>query len=314
MTDQPSTVCIKYGITVFAIAFTVGSAFLLLQPVGTSWYAAIPVFFAVSLVMSGLMIIFRSLTYGSTNTLTPFELGAASLSGLGLSFLVALIGIFLEGIIRTEYSGTDKWLSKTTIPEKEIQRLNAELELSEETYSFAFDLLEEVMDKDLLKGRRVDEVVPAIIYISARENKEPRTLDEIAAVSSATKKEIGNAYRFIGRNTDIRVMPPEAADYIERFADQLELSDSVKRTAEELIGDASDINITSGKSPRGLAATALFLAAYQEEERRSMNEISDVLNLTTITIRERAKEFVRELGIDDFPEHLKEGMEEYDTE
>ena len=128
-----------------------------------------------------------------------------------------------------------------------------------------------------------------------------------------TQKEIGNAYRFIGRNTDIRVMPPQAADYIERFADELELSDEVKQTAEKIVADASEANITSGKSPRGLAATALFLAAHQKGEKRSMNEMSDVLNLTSITIRERSKEFVRELGIKDFPDHLKEGMDEYNT-
>lgn len=59
-------------------------------------------------------------------------------------------------------------------------------------------------------------------------------------------------------------------------------------------------------SPTGIAAAAVYLAAYMKGEKRSLRETSDLLDVTTVTIRERAKDMIRELEIEDHPENFDE--------
>lgn len=207
------------------------------------------------------------------------------------------------------YTGVEKWLPEihdhVSYQLSEVQRAVSELELSQDVYNRILDLLETARDKNLMTNRAFDEMLGAIIYIASRESQDPRTMEEIAAVTGASKKRIGKSYRYIGRNTDIRVLPPEPKDFLPRFADRLQLGSAVMERAERIIQQAEEQSILSGKAPTGTAAAALFLAAAIEEDDRTMKEVSTLLDVTPITIRERTREFLEELDLENVPDHLQ---------
>ncbi|MDO8055382.1 MAG: transcription initiation factor IIB, partial [Candidatus Hermodarchaeota archaeon] len=47
----------------------------------------------------------------------------------------------------------------------------------------------------------------------------------------------------------------------------------------------------------GLAAASLYIASIQEGERRTQREIAEISRVTEVTVRNRYKELVRELGL-----------------
>lgn len=303
---RPEDVYIQYGVIVLP-AFVLYLVHYLRMPAGSPWSSSIHVFLAASFVISLSMITYR-IFGNAAEGVTMYEVGAASLSALGLSVVVAVIGMFLSGT-RADYDGVDKWLPDTDKPEEEVQRIIVELELSEEVEIEALKMLEKSVDEGVLRGRGMNAVVPAVIYIAARENDDPRTLDEVASVSRATKKDIGRAYRHIGREMEFRVIPPSPVDYIDRFTSQLKLSDVVKQRARDLSKEAEEKGLISGKAPKSIAAASVFLAAYEKDEKRTMTEVSDILDVSTITLRERSKDFVRQLDLEKFPKHLEQSME-----
>jgi hypothetical protein len=299
--------CMVYGPTALVTGIAAGLLVLARPEVGL--LQAFTVYLLTSLIISAGILIYRSDRYGGNTTFTSHELGAFTLSATGFSLLVALAGLLITGISRGEYTGNENWVSDEENIEREIQRLVAELELSEKVEQSAMQLLGNLRDSDLMKNRPVSQMAAAIVYVSGKEANDPRSLEEIAMNSGATRKEIGRAYRFIGRNTDVRIRPPDPMDYLNRYSEKLRLSDDVKSLAGTLIEEARDEDIFSGKSPTGLAASALFLAGYMEGEHRSMNEVSDILDVTPVTVRNRSQDFIRALNLEDVPEHLIEGME-----
>ena len=298
-------VCLRYSVPALIAATAFSAFFILVQ--GSAFISWMGLFTAyiigsVAAVLGVLSV--RMAVFGMSNTMNIFEMSVAALTALGFSLPVALLGIFMAGIDRMDYEGVERWLPEIEGPEQEIQRITAELDLSEQVYNRSLMFLETVANYGLMKGRPVSEMAPAIVYISAREENEPRTLEEVSQAARASKKEIGRAYRYIGRNTDISIVPPSPLDYVGRFADRMALSQDVKTRASMMVERAEDISITSGKSPGGMAASALYLAAYMEGEDRTMRDMAETLGMTSATIRNRSKDLVEALELSDYPEHL----------
>jgi len=304
MGDEMNLLCLKYSIPVFMFASLAAIIFLAVQSAPVfPWLELLFIYIVVSAAVAVAVFALRTAVHGFKTTLNIFELGIAGLSASGMSLLIAILGLFLSGII--DYLGGEKWTRDLESPEQEIQRLVSELGMSEEVYNSSIELYEKISDFGLLKGRSISEIVPAIIYIAGRDNNEPRTLEEVSEASRASKKEIGRAYRYIGRNTEIPIRPSHPADFLDDFASKMSLSDDVKESAENIVEEAVESDVVSGKSPAGIAVSALYLAAHIEGERRSMNDMSRTLGITTVTIRNRSKDLVDELGIKEYPEHLE---------
>jgi len=158
---------------------------------------------------------------------------------LGFGVPVALIGGLVLGATLPEYEGIERWLpdieDRSVYELKSLQKIIVELDLSEDTHESAEKMLEKARDKGLMKGRSFNKVLGGIIYIVARDNHEPRTLDEISEVLRISKRDLGNSYRYVGRELGEKIFPPPPEDYIPRFAEKLDLSQETADKAIEII-------------------------------------------------------------------------------
>ncbi|MEK6898957.1 MAG: TFIIB-type zinc ribbon-containing protein [Nanoarchaeota archaeon] len=156
-----------------------------------------------------------------------------------------------------------------------------------------------VLQRGLVRGRSMESVIAACIYAACRSYNIPRTLDEIAATSDVPRKEIGRTYRFMIRKLGIKVKPSSPKDYIARFSSILHLSPKAQNEALKILKKADISELTSGRGPAGIAAAALYVAALLNGEKRTQREVADVAGITEVTIRNRYKELIDRLGIED---------------
>ncbi|MFB6076252.1 MAG: sigma factor-like helix-turn-helix DNA-binding protein, partial [Candidatus Aenigmatarchaeota archaeon] len=96
-----------------------------------------------------------------------------------------------------------------------------------------------------------------------------------------------------------RILPSQPEDYIPRFTSMLGLKDKTQAKAIQILEEAKEYDITSGKGPTGVAAAALYIAAVLNGEKRTQREVADIVGVTEVTIRNRYKEIVEKLGIED---------------
>ena len=92
-------------------------------------------------------------------------------------------------------------------------------------------------------------------------------------------------------------MPTTPQDYISRFCSELKLSNDVQMKTIEILEEAADKELTSGRGPTGIAAASLYIASILCGERRTQREVADIAGVTEVTIRNRYKELAERLDI-----------------
>jgi transcription initiation factor TFIIB len=180
----------------------------------------------------------------------------------------------------------------------ELDRMASALGLPRTVRETAAVVYRKAVDKNLIRGRSIEGVAAAALYAACRQCSVPRTLDEIGEVSRVSRKEIGRTYRFISRELSLKLMPTSPIDYVPRFCSGLSLKGEVQSRGVEILRQASEKELTSGRGPTGVAAAAIYIASILCGERRTQREVADVAGVTEVTIRNRYKELAEELDIE----------------
>ncbi len=143
-------------------------------------------------------------------------------------------GVKISAEQRAAVTRMRKWHKRTsvsssmernlTVALNELERISSLLGLSPNLREAAALLYRKAVSKGLIRGRLIESVVAAVVYIICRQYNIPRTLDEIAEVSGMSKKEIGRVYRFLKADLGISMPLTNPVHYVPRFASELKLS------------------------------------------------------------------------------------------
>ncbi len=192
----------------------------------------------------------------------------------------------------------------------ELKRVSSYLKLPKSVEEEAARIYTLAVQRGLVRGRSMESVVAGAIYAACRRHEVPRTLDELSEASGIEKKEVGRTYRFVTRELQISILPSNPIDYIPRFSSSLKLSPKTQSKAVEIIEKAQEAELTSGRGPTGIAAAGLYVAALINGEKRTQREVADVAGVTEVTIRNRYKELLEKLDLEDEIKKLKKRVKE----
>jgi len=181
----------------------------------------------------------------------------------------------------------------------ELRKVASFLDLPSVVREEAARIYNFVLQRGMVRGRSMESVIASCIYAACRSYNIPRTLDEISVASEVERKEIGRTYRFITRKIGIKVTPSSPKDYISRFASVLHLSPKTQNEALKILKKAEISELTSGRGPAGIAAAALYVAALLNDEKKTQREVADVAGITEVTIRNRYKELLEKLDLEE---------------
>jgi len=174
----------------------------------------------------------------------------------------------------------------------EITKMSNNLSLPKNILETASVTYRKAVKERLIRGRSIQGVTSAAIYLACRQCGLPRTLDEIAQASTVSKKEIGRSYRFLIRELDYKIPPLKPSQYITKFSSQLTMQGKVEEIAHKILASAKQLKLTSGRGPTGIAAAASYVASVLTGERKTQREIAEIAQVTEVTIRNRYKELV----------------------
>ena len=172
----------------------------------------------------------------------------------------------------------------------EIRRLVSELDLTEHVRDQACVLFESAQSEDLLRGRSLEGFAAAAVYATCRTASISRTLDEITAVARASEAELTAAYDALNRELGLPTGPIDPSEYLPRFASELDLPQAVERRARELVAEATERNLVSGRNPSGVAAGCLYTAALDRGHDLTQAAAAEVADVTPVTLRATYKD------------------------
>jgi len=179
----------------------------------------------------------------------------------------------------------------------EIMMLTNKLSLPKAVSESASIIYRKALNGGIVRGRSIQGLSTAAVYLACREFGVTRTLDDVASAANLSRKELGRNYRFIVKALDLHITPPEPSIYISKISNKLVAQGNVEEAANKILKAAKRLKMTSGKGPRGLAAAACYIASVITGERVTQKEISDAAGVTEVTVRNRYKEFSKRLLI-----------------
>ncbi len=175
----------------------------------------------------------------------------------------------------------------------EITKISNNLNLPKNILETASVIYRKAVKERLIRGRSIQGVTSAALYLACRQCGLPRTLTN-AQASNVNKKEVGRSYRFLIKELTIRFHRLDS-QYITKFSNQLTMQGKVEEIAHKILASAKELKLTSGRGPTGIAAAASYIASVLTGERKTQREIAEIAQVTEVTIRNRYKELVERL-------------------
>ena len=197
-----------------------------------------------------------------------------------------------------------KWNSRMSwdkrnmlIATTELKRIASNLNLPDHIKKAAIRLYKEAFNKKLLRGRSINGMVAACLYFACREEKIPRTLQEILEETAVSAKNVRRCYRTIIRELNLKAPSTDPISLIPRFIAELGLNADVEKSAIKILKAFIAKYSTSGKDPKGLCAGALYLVCKAKNLKISQKQIANLVGVTEVTLRSRFKELTNKLNI-----------------
>jgi len=172
---------------------------------------------------------------------------------------------------------------------QEITRITERLGIGGTVQREAMSIYCKASEKGLIRGRSVDGICTAAIYVACRKLSVPRLLQDIIEVAShEDRKHIAPYSKLLFRQLGIHAEQLSAAEYVDYVARNARISARTQRLALSLLTVIEGSTNLSGKRPISIAAAALYLASKRSGENSSQLRIAGATNLTPTTVRKTA--------------------------
>ena len=177
----------------------------------------------------------------------------------------------------------------------EMTRIADKLSIPKNVIETAAVIYRRAIAQGLVRGRSIQSMAAATLYIACRICGLVRTLDEVEKASGISKKEIGRSFRFLVNEMGLFVPPLTPKSYVARLLSRLRMRSEAEDIAYKTLEYASQLRLTSGRGPMGIAAAAVYVASVLTGERKTQREIAELARVTEVTIRNRYKSIVKNI-------------------
>jgi len=179
-----------------------------------------------------------------------------------------------------------------------LNQLGNDLNVPRSVTETAALVYRQTLGKGGTRGRTISNLVAAALYIGCRMCDVSRSLTVISEAANISKKEAAKNYRYLHDLLDKDIPSINTGNIISMLVNKADCSVNVERLAIEVLQAASDLRITSGKSPSGMAAASVYIACVLMGEKVTQGSIATPARVTEVTIRNRYKELVNKLDLE----------------
>lgn len=181
---------------------------------------------------------------------------------------------------------------------QEVNRIAGQLSLPRSVKEIASVIYKRASNMNLIRGRSIEAIASASLYIASRFYEVPRTLDEFVDVSRIGRTEVARAERYLVRELEIPLKPVEPESFIPKLKSDLGFGKVLEKKSFEIIEGARDNHLVSGKDPISVSAGSVYVASKLLRRGITQKEIAEASGVSEVTVRNRYKELVDELGFD----------------
>jgi len=150
-------------------------------------------------------------------------------------------------------------------------------------------------EEKLLRGKPLDAVIAACIFIACRQAHVPRTFREICNLTHVSKKVLGQCYKALeqafnlspgaAQNSNAASPSTGPENLLVRYCNHLDLPANVQSITSDVIIAARKHGIADGRSPVSIAGGAIYFTCNLLGRPKSLRDISAVAGVSEGTIK-----------------------------
>ncbi|HEY5606235.1 MAG TPA: TFIIB-type zinc ribbon-containing protein [Thermoplasmata archaeon] len=192
----------------------------------------------------------------------------------------------------TRYDRTERALAPGLA---QLSSLSSRMGLAPAFRERAAILLRRAIEAGLSRGRSMDAIVAAVIYLAAKQLGAPRGLHELSHATGVTVHRVSLTAKVVSRELGVFARATRAEDFVPRFASELGLDGRVSERALAFVAQGHDSKVLEANSPVGIAAGAIYLASEDLDVPLTQAQIARLTGVSEVTIRKHyrlLKEFI----------------------
>jgi transcription initiation factor TFIIB len=212
-------------------------------------------------------------------------------------------GRYLDLESRQSAQRMKKWqqrLRTSTSRERSLSNALSRISEAADVLSLPSAVLEEAshifrksVKHNISKSKSVSGMAAASLYLACRKSGVNRSLKEIAQAAGIKNRDAARFYRILLNGVESPYIPPPTVQkYISKLINKEKINPRVERVALELADRTNESSISSGKTPAGLAAAYVYIAAVLSSEHIPQREIAEYGEVTEVTVRNRCREIL----------------------
>ncbi|MHA1883930.1 MAG: transcription initiation factor IIB [Promethearchaeota archaeon] len=258
----------------------------------------------------GLIISEREVdnSHSGKRAYTSQEKNSREQTGAPISILLPDMGLSTvidkQKINNPDLKRAAKWNTRITwqkrnllIASTELKRIGSNLNLPNYVKEEAMRLYIEAFKRKLLRGRSINAMVAACLYVACRKKDMPRTLQEIIEEAQSSAKDVRRSVSTLIREFNIKTQSTDPLSLIPRYISDLGLDSEIGTLTHNILSAYISKFSVSGKDPKGLCAGAIYLACRIRNLEVTQQQIVEAIGVTEVTLRSRYKDLKTKLKI-----------------
>lgn len=188
----------------------------------------------------------------------------------------------------------------------EISRMGSNLEVTNTVLHNAIIMCRRAIINHGIHNLNYRHFGAVCLFICCRDYGRPISSQDICEKLSLKQKLFRKYFRIVTWETSIAVTEHTTPQtWLQKLSVQLQLDKKVTMMASKIINICSDKNLTPGRNPKGVAGAAIYLSCKQVYgkfihngkgyNKLRQDELSEMLGLTAVTIRNIMTDIVPEL-------------------
>ncbi|HKR74111.1 MAG TPA: transcription initiation factor IIB family protein [Candidatus Nitrosocosmicus sp.] len=171
-----------------------------------------------------------------------------------------------------------------------LNRIKDKLSLTSVCIEDALLHYKKALEKGLIKGRSIKEMIVACVYLVCKKVNIPRTLSEISQIVEADEIFAARCYRLLMRELKITHVQFKPTIFIRKIADEANINERTARESIDLLLAIQNENVFSGKNSLSIAAAILYITCRKHRQKISQAKIASAANINIMTLRKRLSE------------------------
>tara|TARA_B100000424_G_C22925642_1_gene492487 strand:+ start:854 stop:1513 length:660 start_codon:yes stop_codon:yes gene_type:complete len=159
-------------------------------------------------------------------------------------------------------------------------RLSDDLKLPDQVKKSAREIFRRYSNSGDMQGRKTEDSAVASVYLAARQNNFPRSLDMISKKSDVSKVRITRAAKAIKKSQSLAIKPPAAPELIGSASSKLKLKS--KQVADSI--RLANMYYKKGSAGSSAPGTVAAVAVYESSDK-TQKQVAKAFGISDTTLR-----------------------------